>query len=221
MRTSIVFVALSAGLLVASSAWADPAPSAQPAQPAPPAQPASAEAPAPPPSATAPEDERTAENALYLEGLGPGLFYSINYDRSFGDFAARIGFGYLALSTSSVGTDSMGNAAVQETASASFFSVPITVSYLGIGTKKSMLELGLGATIWHFGAGIDTIDAKSTSSSSSANEAATLVLPVAIVGYRYQPPHGGFVFRGGFSPIFAGSSIPILPWPYVGLGGAF
>jgi hypothetical protein len=219
MRSSIVSVALSAGVLVASSAWADPAPSASPAAPTSPAQPSAAEAPAPAPSPAEPEDERTAENALYLEGLGPGLFYSINYDRSFGDFAARIGFGYLSLSTSAVGTDSMGNAAVQETASASFFSVPITVSYLGVGTKKSMLELGLGATIWHFGAGIDTIDAKSTSSSENASE--TLVLPVAIVGYRYQPPHGGFVFRGGFSPIFAGSSIPILPWPYVGLGGAF
>jgi hypothetical protein len=216
MRSSIFSITLSAGLLAASSAWADPAPST-PAAPV--ASPASAEAPAPaPPSAAEPEDERSANNALYLEGLGPGLFYSINYDRSFGDFAGRVGFGYLSLSATS--TDDTGSGGVQQTtASAGLFTVPITVSYLGIGSKKNMLELGLGATILHVGAGVSTIDAKSDSSSSNA--AATLVLPVAIVGYRYQPPRGGFVFRGGLSPIFAGSSIPILPWPYVALGGAF
>jgi hypothetical protein len=216
MRSSIVSITVSAGLLVASSAWADPAPSTPPA---PAASPTSAEAPAPPPpSASEPEEERSANNALYLEGLGPGLFYSVNYDRSFGDFAGRVGFGYVSLSATS--TDDTGSGMVQQTtASAGLFTIPITVSYLGIGSKKNMLELGLGATILHVGAGVSTIDAKTDSSSSNAS--ATVVLPVAIVGYRYQPPHGGFVFRGGLSPIFAGSSIPVLPWPYVALGGAF
>ncbi len=217
MRSSIVSITLSAGLLAASSAWADPAPSTPPAPAAPPA---SAEAPAPPPaSASEPEEERSANNALYLEGLGPGLFYSINYDRSFGDFAGRVGFGYVSLSATSTDDTGSGGAVQQTTASAALFTIPITVSYLGIGSKKNMLELGLGATILHAGAGVSTIDAKTDSTSSNAS--ATVVLPVAIVGYRYQPPHGGFVFRGGLSPIFAGSSIPVLPWPYVALGGAF
>jgi hypothetical protein len=42
-----------------------------------------------------------------------------------------------------------------------------------------------------------------------------------VVGYRFQPPGGGFVLRTGLSPVFAGSSIPVLPWPYLALGGAF
>jgi hypothetical protein len=205
-------ISLATGLLAATTASADPAPSAPPAAPAPAAAPA-AEAPAPPPPVEA-EEERTANNALYLEGLGPGLIYSVNYDRTFGDFAARVGFGYLSVSVSSGSTTGM----VQETPSASIFTIPITLSYLGVGTKKSMLELGLGATILHAGAGATTIDANS---NSSANASATVVLPVAIVGYRYQPPHGGFLFRGGFSPIFAGSSLPVLPWPYVALGATF
>jgi hypothetical protein len=81
-----------------------------------------------------------------------------------------------------------------------------------------MLELGAGATIFHVGAGASSFN---TSSSSSANDASTIVLPVGIVGYRYQPPGGGFVLRTGLSPVFAGSSIPVLPWPYLALGGAF
>jgi len=212
MRLSTFAVTVSAGLLVASSAWADPPSSAPPVAPASPAQPAAApETPAPPPADQ--EDERTANNSLYLEGLGPGLLYSINYDRSIGDFSARVGFGYVALSASATSADGMSGA----TASASFFTVPITVSYLGIGSKKHMLELGAGATIMHVGAGGSTFD---SSSSDSASAGLTTVMPVAIVGYRYQPPHGGFLFRGGISPIFAGS-IAVLPLPYIALGGTF
>ncbi len=217
MRSSIVIVIASAGLLASSSAWADAPSSTAPAPaPAPIAgsAPAPAEAPAP---AAEPDDERTANNALYIEGLGPGLFYSVNYDRSFGDFAGRIGFGYVPLSATATSTDSSG-APTQETASASFFTVPITASYLGLGDKKHMLELGAGVTIVHVGAGATAFDA---TSSSSSHESATFLFPVGIVGYRYQPPHGGFLFRGGISPIIGGSGIPVLPWPYLALGGTF
>ncbi|MGH7272255.1 MAG: hypothetical protein ACREJ3_17635, partial [Polyangiaceae bacterium] len=58
-------------------------------------------------------------------------------------------------------------------------------------------------------------------SQSSASGSATFVLPCALVGYRFQPPGGGFVFRVGMSAIFAGSTLPVLPWPYLALGGAF
>jgi len=214
MRSSIATITLSAVVLAASSAWADPPP---PASPPPPVQAGtSAEAPAPPVSATDAEEERTANNAIYLEGLGPGLLYSVNYDRSFGDFAGRVGFGYLSLSVT--GTSDSGSGPVQETSSASFFTVPITVSYLGVGSKRNMLELGAGATIVHVGAGASAIDAKS---STSENAAATFVFPVGIVGYRYQPPHGGFLFRAGLSPIFGGSTLVVLPLPYLALGGVF
>jgi hypothetical protein len=220
MRSSIVTIVVSAGLLASSSAWADaplssaPAPAAPGAAPAP--APAPADAPAPP-AAAEPDDERTANNAVYLEGLGPGLFYSINYDRSFGDFAGRIGFGYVSIGATSTSSDGSGGQ-TQETASASFFTVPITASYLGLGNKKHMLELGAGVTIVHVGAGGTAFDA---SSSSSSHESATFLFPVGVVGYRYQPPHGGFLFRGGISPIIGGSSLPILPWPYLALGGTF
>jgi hypothetical protein len=217
MRLSTFAVTVSAGLLVASSAWADPpATTASPAGPAqPPAVAPAPETPAPQPAAEE-DQERTAHDAVYLEGLGPGLLYSVNIERSFGDFAPRIGFGYVSLSVSAGGVDANGQP-VTSTASASFYTIPITLSYLGIGSKKHMLELGAGATIMHAGAGVSTIDA---SSSQTANGGITTVLPVAIVGYRYQPPQGGFFFKGGISPIIAGSTA-VLPWPYIALGGTF
>jgi hypothetical protein len=207
-------ISLVTGLLAASSAWAaDPVPSTPPPV-APAAAAPSADAPAPPPPVES-QEERTANNALYLEGLGPGLIYSVNYDRTFGDFAARVGFGYISVSATATSSTGM----TQETASASLFTIPITLSYLGIGSKQNMLELGLGATILHAGAGATTFD---VNSSTTANGSATLVLPDAIIGYRFQPPHGGFLFRAGLSPIvIAAGSIPVFPWPYVALGGTF
>jgi hypothetical protein len=216
-----MFVAmLGAGAFVTSAAVADVAP--------PPADVTPAPAPALPlPDATAPppagaeassrprpqdEDERAARNAVYVEGLGPGLLYSINYERSFGDFAARIGFSYWSVTASS--GDGINTA--QETAS--IFTVPITLSYLGIGSKRHMFEVGAGATIAHVGAGGTSID---TDSSTTSSGSATVIFPHAVLGYRYMPPDGGFLFKVGIAPIFAGDSIPVLPWPYLALGGVF
>jgi hypothetical protein len=146
--------------------------------------------------------ERTAENGLYIEGLGPGLFYSFNYDRAFGDVAARVGISYISLSASGAGGS----------AKASFLSVPLTLSYIGIGSKKHIFEIGAGATIVSVGAGASSLGVESSAST-------TFVFGTAIIGYRLQPPNGGFMLRTGISPII-GSGV-FLPWPYIALGAAF
>jgi hypothetical protein len=158
--------------------------------------------------------ERTAKNVLYVEGLGPGLFYSLDYERMLGDFSARIGFSYLSFSAS----ESSATGREGASASAGFLAIPLMVNYLGVGSVQNMLELGVGATILHVGAGANTFG---TGSDSSGSASATYLLPVCVVGYRFQPADGGFVFRAGLSPLLAGHSIPLLPLPYVALGGAF
>src|SRR5262245_22027454 len=40
--------------------------------------------------------KKEAFNGVYLELLGPGVLYSINYERRFGDVFARIGLGPLS-----------------------------------------------------------------------------------------------------------------------------
>src|SRR5882724_1333146 len=98
MRTRVVSVGLLMGLGVTVPAFAQD-PAAAPAAEAPAAAPS---AEAPPPPAEAPANaapERTANNAIYVELLGAGLFYSINYDRRISDFALRAGLMYFSVSS--------------------------------------------------------------------------------------------------------------------------
>ena len=202
----LVFIALVATVALSFAVVARADASAPTAPPAAAASPAAAPIPPPPPhDAAEPTEERAAENAVYLEALGPAVFYSVNYDRAFGDVAGRVGIGFL----------SVGAAGANGSASASWLSIPLTASYLGIGSKTHIFEVGGGLVFHYFSAGVDTLGAKS--SGSALVPAATL-----IAGYRYQPPKGGFFLRAGLSPlIFFGSVVAFLPWPHVGVGGTF
>lgn len=215
--TSLVGIMLATGLLSAQ-----PADGAAPSDAAPPPPPPGGYPPPPPGgypppppgyyAQEAPPVERTAFNSLYIEGLGPGLLYSLNYDRIFGDFAGRVGFSYLSLSNSSTSSDGQSGGE----AHATFLTVPLTITYLGLGSKKNIFEIGAGATILHAGAGASVF---STNDATSGNASATVLFGNMIFGYRLQPPQGGFVLRTGLSPIF-GHGV-FLPLPYLALGGTF
>lgn len=197
LAVPLVAVVLSFSMTAAAQDGAPPPPPPPPA----PATPAPAAAPAAPAPSEAPT-ERSANNALYIELLGPGLLYSLNYDHAFGPVAARVGIEYWSLSASGGSGSS----------SATFLSFPVTVSYLGIGSLKHIFEVGAGAEITYFGGSASVLGA--SSSGSAVTAWGTLIL-----GYRYQPPDGGFFLRAGISPLI-GSGF-FLPWPYVGLGATF
>lgn len=152
--------------------------------------------------------EREAKNAIYLDLLGPGLIYSINYDRVItGDLSARIGLSYLSLGASTDDAE----------VGFSYLAVPLTVSYLGIGSENNMLEVGGGLVLMSVkGSGL--VDAGESSGSVEAS--ATLLSATGIVGYRHQPADGGFVFRVGLSPLMTFGD-GFLPWGYLSLGAAF
>src|SRR5437870_3438624 len=82
-----------------------------------------------------PNQERTAFNGLYVEGLGPAFFYSFNYDRIISDIAVRVGIGYFSVSA----TGPNG-----ETSHAYWLAIPFDVNYVGIGSKKHIFEIGAG-----------------------------------------------------------------------------
>ena len=45
--------------------------------------------------------ERTAVNSVFAEGLGPGLLYSLNYERTLeNDFGLRLGVSYMSFGAS-------------------------------------------------------------------------------------------------------------------------
>jgi len=125
-------------------------------------------------------------SAIYLELLGPGLLYSINYDfRVTQNWGLRAGFsdwtvpGIFALTSGELG----------------FAGFPITVNCL-LGHGSNHLELGAGVV-----PAVVTLNGNFFFVGPYINGRKSILLETATVGYRYQPTDGGFVFRICFTPI--------------------
>jgi len=158
-------------------------------------------------------DESPAYNSIFIEGGGPGLLYSLNYERVVEeDFGLRVGVSYVSFSAS----------AGSSSASATILAVPVIFSYLGLRGGNHMLELGGGATgIYASGAG--------SGGAFAASGSGMMALGTALIGYRRQPVDGGFQFRIGLEAL-AGKGLAfsnpdptkfgVLPWLYMSLGVA-
>jgi len=156
--------------------------------------------------------QRYASSSLFLEGGGPGLLYSVNYEILFdGDYGIRAGFSYQPLSASSSPTGGSGRA--------SLFTIPILLTHL-VSFRSSALELGGGATIIK-------ADGAGSGSGLSVPSPGTTVIGTATLGYRFQPPAGGMQFRIGVEALVGKglamhnpdpNSIGVLPWMYLSIG---
>lgn len=165
------------------------------------------------------EKGKPAANSVFLEGLGAGLFYSINYERRvIDDLGIRAGFSYLSLS------GSVAAGGQTATASASYLTIPVTASYLGIRGRRSGLELGGGMTLAY-------ASAAASGGITSASDSGMSTLGTLMAGYRLHPVDGaGFQFRVGVMAL-AGKglslsdpdpeSFGVLPWFYTSAGAAF
>jgi hypothetical protein len=160
-------------------------------------------------------DNRPAKNGVFLEGLGPGLLYSLNYERLVVDeLAVRVGFSYWSVSATATSGGSSASA------SASFFTVPVTATYVGLRG----LEAGGGMTLMHASGSGSTVGASASGSGFAP-------LGIALVGYRLHPVGGpGFQFRvGGMAMMGKGLSLSasdptafgVLPWLYLSAGAGF
>jgi hypothetical protein len=135
------------------------------------------------------QDAPQANNAVYIEALGNGLLYSINYDRLIiNQISVRGGFSYLSKKT----TSEDKNGTSQSTQSITM--LPITVSYVGLQSGSQRLELGLGATLLY---------ASGTGSSFgySSNTSRFDTFFSTSFGYRVQPLDGGLHFRLGIQAL--------------------
>lgn len=166
-----------------------------------------------------PDKDKLAQNSVFAEGLGAAIGYSINYERMVVDqLGVRVGLSYLSFgaSASAGGTTS--------TASASYIFIPVTVSYVGIRSGQSALELGGGMTLLY---------ASGSANAAGVATSGSGIVPfgVAMIGYRLQPVgHAGFMFRVGMNALVASglglqnpnpNTLGILPWPYISLGASF
>jgi hypothetical protein len=138
----------------------------------------------------------TARNAFYVELLGNGLLYSLNYDRLFADqISGRVGIMLIG--------------AANDTSAAGVIAAPILANYL-FGRGNSHFEAGIGITL--MSGAVENVEEIEEEGFSGAVGTATL-------GYRYQRPGGGFVFRAGLTPFFGGGGI--LPWFGLSFGYGF
>jgi hypothetical protein len=160
-------------------------------------------------------DDRTASNNFFLEGGGPGLIYSLNYERILEqDFGLRVGFSYQSFTATASSGGSSGSASV------SFVTVPVIASYLGVSSGNHVLELGAGGTAVY-------ASGSASGTGLAASGSGMMALGTALIGYRRQPVNGGFQFRVGVEAL-AGKGLSIsnpdpnkfgvLPWMYLSLG---
>lgn len=149
-------------------------------------------------------DTSYSRNAIYVEGLGAGVLYSVNYDRRITpDFSVRVGFS----------SWSIGTLLVLGSGELSYTSFPVTASYL-YGNGASHLELGLGLV-----PGYVSITGGGIFFGKDVTKTAGTLLGTAIVGYRLQPNDGGIFFRIGFTPLFTFRKFQ--PWGGLSIGASF
>jgi hypothetical protein len=131
--------------------------------------------------------------ALYFQLGGSAPLASVNYDRRFSKRVNGAGF--------SAGLGFWGGSGV------TVFSIPASLNYL-IGSRSHFVEIAAGGTF--ITGTVDIFDDSETASG---------VIGHLNAGYRYQPVNGGFFFRGGISPLFAGGGYATSF--YVGFGHNF
>ena len=145
------------------------------------------------------EENEGSNHGVFLELLGNGIFYSVNYDTRFSKkkdgFGGRVGFGY-------IGVDGDH-----------YSSFPFLINYLK-GKNGHYFEFGAGANYLV----VDT-ENRINSSPSSIERWEGWSGTVSL-GYRFQPSEGGFLFRAGLTPIFRKDEIRPF-WPQVSIGYAF
>lgn len=169
--------------------------------------PPAADRPSASPDAKSSSTDRKAKNLVYLELLGNGGLYSINYERMLSnDLSARLGFSYFSISAS--GTSSDGS---QASAKASLVTVPALFNYM-VGGKNHKFEMGAGATLIY-------VSASASGGAASASGQGVGVAGTGVAGYRYSPADGGFVFRVGYTPLFGKGGYQ--SWGGMSFGGTF
>lgn len=158
-----------------------------------------------PPAPPEPEPVRLANNSLFVELGGPGLLYSLNYERLFGD--TNVG---LRIGASVAGIEVDGR-------SATWVSIPLVGSYY-LGGQDHKLQLGAGM-VFLAGSATPSDDGPLLTAGGFAPYA------TVVVGYRYIPRSGGLNASIGVSPLVyfdqADEQVKILPWGGGSLGIGF
>jgi hypothetical protein len=123
-----------------------------------------------------------AQNSVYIEGLGNGGLYSLNYERIINErFSVRLGASYVDLSGSMFGLG--GNA-----------SFPVLANYF-LFSKRDQLELGVGfVLVVNHQESFDIFQSQPATGTS-------------YIGFRDEDPQSHLLFRVGCSQFYTSERI--------------
>ena len=132
-----------------------------------------------------------AATSFFAELGGPGILFSANIDRRFGNthlgIGGRAGLGFVSGYFDDFNSSYNG-------LPKSILTVPLQLNYI-FGKENSVhsFEVGLGATI--LGRKVSILD--------FAPDQESQLFGTASFMYRRQPKNGGFSWRGGLTPLIA------------------
>lgn len=134
-------------------------------------------------------------NVAYFELGGNAIVPSVNYERQLSE---RL-FGRIGLTLVS-GTHSDGDTELT-------FGFPVMLNYVSHPAGRHHFEAGAGFTY---------ITGDAQDLFGEDDESISNFVGTATIGYRYQKPGRGLVFRAGFTPVFDESEA--FPWGGLSLG---
>ena len=149
------------------------------------------------------QQSKQAKNNVYLEFAGNAFFYSFNYEHHMGkNIYGRLGFSFGTVRTELAGG--------RERKDGTLITIPLMINFLS-GENAHHLELGAGLTPFIYSEENPDNDIFDVSGST--------VLFSSVIGYRYQKPEGGFLFKLGFTPL---TNFKVFaPWAGISLGYSF
>ena len=146
------------------------------------------------------QEKETANNNIYFELLGNGLYSSLNYEHTLSSIATvRLGMGFAF-------SNSESNSGAHHTTA--FFPL-MMLNYL--------LDI-YGNNYFEIGGGFLIATSDLTFSDTINNPTSITVVPTFALGYRYSPKHGGFFFSIALD---AFTVTGVQPWAGLGLGYKF
>ena len=130
----------------------------------------------------APADS-SARNSVYLELLGNGGVYSFNFEREI--------LPHLGLRIGAATWEDEGEGFFGSTSTHRHITFPLMLNY-GMGGGNSRLELGGGLLL-----------GQSKRTGYEERTTSGFLSLTASIGYRYQRPRGGVLFRAGLTPFYS------------------
>jgi len=153
--------------------------------------------------------EKQAKNAFYLEFLGKGFYYSLNYERNLFTFKEKISL------QASIGFSSMNGYTASEDnelPKTKDLLIPFEFNVMYNITGAHNAVIGYGTTMWRYNLVTINLDDDTNVYDDNGNNSGVPAKPELkkvkewfahfVIEYRYQKPGGGLMLKAGYTPLF-------------------